>query len=119
MTSATLLLTLALVAGPSIESVKEQTRQILADDSYGVGNVFESVITPYDTVSPTGLGNAALYIFPLFFLMFIVVGLIFLGVATPTESAALGALYRRDGTRALTSRASAVPSPARPATGSS
>ena len=34
----------------------------------------------------------ALYIFPLFFVMFLVVGLIFLGVATPTESAALGAL---------------------------
>jgi tripartite ATP-independent transporter DctM subunit len=36
--------------------------------------------------------NTALYIFPLFFVMFLVVGLIFLGVATPTESAALGAL---------------------------
>ena len=35
---------------------------------------------------------SALYIFPLFFIMFLVVGLIFLGVATPTESAALGAL---------------------------
>ena len=34
----------------------------------------------------------AVYIFPLFFIMFLVVGLIFLGVATPTESAALGAL---------------------------
>jgi iron complex outermembrane recepter protein len=34
------------------------------DDSYGVGNVFESVITPYDTVSVTGLGNAALYYNP-------------------------------------------------------
>jgi tripartite ATP-independent transporter DctM subunit len=33
-----------------------------------------------------------LYIFPLFFIMFLVVGLIFLGVATPTESAALGAV---------------------------
>jgi len=33
-----------------------------------------------------------IYIFPLFFIMFLVVGLIFLGVATPTESAALGAL---------------------------
>ncbi len=38
------------------------------------------------------LWNTALYIFPLFFVMFLVVGLIFLGVATPTESAALGAL---------------------------
>jgi len=38
------------------------------------------------------LRNAAIYIFPLFFIMFLVVGLIFLGVATPTESAALGAL---------------------------
>lgn len=35
---------------------------------------------------------SVLYIFPLFFLMFLVVGLIFLGIATPTESAALGAL---------------------------
>ena len=34
------------------------------DDSYGVGNVFESVISPYDTVSVTGLGNAALYYNP-------------------------------------------------------
>ncbi|MGP1615631.1 MAG: TRAP transporter large permease, partial [Pollutimonas bauzanensis] len=33
-----------------------------------------------------------LYLFPLFFIMFLVVGLIFLGVATATESAALGAL---------------------------
>ena len=36
--------------------------------------------------------NALIYIFPLFFIMFVVVGLIFLGVATPSESAALGAL---------------------------
>jgi tripartite ATP-independent transporter DctM subunit len=36
--------------------------------------------------------NSVIYIFPLFFIMFVVVGLIFLGVATPTESAALGAL---------------------------
>ncbi len=36
--------------------------------------------------------NAVIYIFPLFFVMFVVVGLIFLGVATPTEAAALGAL---------------------------
>ncbi len=36
--------------------------------------------------------NAVIYIFPLFFIMFVVVGLIFLGVATPTEAAALGAL---------------------------
>jgi tripartite ATP-independent transporter DctM subunit len=35
--------------------------------------------------------NTLLYIFPLFCVMFLVVGLIFLGVATPTESAALGA----------------------------
>ncbi len=34
----------------------------------------------------------AIYIFPLFFIMFLVVGLMFLGIATPTESAALGAL---------------------------
>jgi tripartite ATP-independent transporter DctM subunit len=38
------------------------------------------------------LHNTLLYIFPLFFVMFLVVGLIFLGVATPTESAALGAM---------------------------
>ena len=38
------------------------------------------------------LKNTVIYIFPLFFVMFLVVGLIFLGVATPTESAALGAL---------------------------
>jgi len=36
--------------------------------------------------------NAVIYIFPLFFIMFVVVGLIFLGIATPTEAAALGAL---------------------------
>jgi tripartite ATP-independent transporter DctM subunit len=35
--------------------------------------------------------NTLVYIFPLFCVMFLVVGLIFLGVATPTESAALGA----------------------------
>ena len=40
----------------------------------------------------TRLKLSAIYIFPLFFIMFLVVGLIFLGVATPTESAALGAL---------------------------
>ena len=34
------------------------------DDSYGVGNVHEAVITPYDTVSITGLGNSALYYNP-------------------------------------------------------
>ncbi|MET0272077.1 MAG: TonB-dependent receptor [Phenylobacterium sp.] len=31
------------------------------DDSYGVGNVFESVISPYDTTALVGLGNPALY----------------------------------------------------------
>lgn len=34
------------------------------DDSYGVGNIHEAVITPYDTVSVTGLGNSALYYNP-------------------------------------------------------
>ena len=34
------------------------------DDSYGVGNVHESVISPYDTTSLTGLGNSALYYNP-------------------------------------------------------
>ena len=33
---------------------------------------------------PVRLRNAVIYIFPLFFIMFVVVGLIFLGVATPT-----------------------------------
>jgi len=41
---------------------------------------------------PQKLRMTAIYIFPLFFVMFLVVGLIFLGVATPTESAALGAV---------------------------
>lgn len=36
------------------------------DDSYGVGNIHESVITPYDTVSPVGLENALLYYNPTF-----------------------------------------------------
>jgi len=36
------------------------------DDSYGVGNVHEAVISPYDTVSPTGIENAALYYNPTF-----------------------------------------------------
>ncbi len=36
------------------------------DDSYGVGNVFESVITPYDTVSSVGIENSALYYNPTF-----------------------------------------------------
>ncbi len=53
-----------------------------------------SLAPPY-AVDPIPLGkkiaNTLLYIFPLFFVMFLVVGLIFLGVATPTESAALGA----------------------------
>jgi tripartite ATP-independent transporter DctM subunit len=40
----------------------------------------------------TKLKNTVLYIFPLFVVMFLVVGLIFLGVATPSESAALGAM---------------------------
>jgi len=44
------------------------------------------------TALSTRLKLTALYIFPLFFILFLVVGLIFLGVATPTESAALGAL---------------------------
>ncbi|WP_374579247.1 TonB-dependent receptor [Phenylobacterium sp.] len=36
------------------------------DDSYGVGNIHESVITPYDTISPTGIENSALYYNPTF-----------------------------------------------------
>ncbi|CAN5496087.1 TonB-dependent receptor [soil metagenome] len=31
------------------------------DDSYGVGNIFESSISPYDTTALVGLGNPALY----------------------------------------------------------
>ncbi|MDO9246548.1 MAG: TonB-dependent receptor plug domain-containing protein, partial [Phenylobacterium sp.] len=31
------------------------------DDSYGVGNVFEAGISPYDTTALVGLGNPALY----------------------------------------------------------
>jgi tripartite ATP-independent transporter DctM subunit len=53
-------------------------------------------LAPAYPVAPIALRqkliNTLLYIFPLFFVMFLVVGLIFLGVATPTESAALGAL---------------------------
>lgn len=50
---------------------------------------------PYDRARvPLGerLRNTAIYILPLFVIVFLVVGLIFLGVATPTESAAAGAL---------------------------
>ncbi len=36
------------------------------DDSYGVGNIHEAVISPYDTVSATGLENSALYYNPTF-----------------------------------------------------
>ncbi|KRB40617.1 MAG: TonB-dependent receptor [Pseudomonadota bacterium] len=36
------------------------------DDSYGVGNIHEAAINPYDTVSATGLGNSALYYNPTF-----------------------------------------------------
>ena len=53
-------------------------------------------LAPRYTVEPVPLGKklklTAIYIFPLFFIMFLVVGLMFLGIATPTESAALGAL---------------------------
>ena len=49
---------------------------------------------PYD-IPPQPLlpkiGNTLLYVFPLAAIVFLVIGLIFLGVATPTESAALGA----------------------------
>jgi tripartite ATP-independent transporter DctM subunit len=52
-------------------------------------------LAPAYTVKPPPLWerirNTLLYIFPLFFIMFLVVGLIFFA-ATPTESAALGAL---------------------------
>jgi tripartite ATP-independent transporter DctM subunit len=57
---------------------------------------FQTHLAPAYHVDPVPwakrLQQTILYIFPLFFLMFLVVGLIFLGVATPTESAALGAL---------------------------
>ncbi|MBP7701118.1 MAG: TonB-dependent receptor [Phenylobacterium sp.] len=36
------------------------------DDSYGVGNIHEAVISPYDTRSATGLENSALYYNPTF-----------------------------------------------------
>lgn len=36
------------------------------DDSYGVGNVHEAYINPYDTTSIVGLGNSALYYNPTF-----------------------------------------------------
>ena len=36
------------------------------DDSFGVGNVHESITSRYDTTSPTGLGNAGLYYNPTF-----------------------------------------------------
>ncbi len=49
---------------------------------------------PYD-IPPQPLlpkiGNTLLYVFPLAAIVFLVIGLIFMGIATPTESAALGA----------------------------
>ena len=49
---------------------------------------------PYD-IPPQPLlpkiGNTLLYVFPLVAIVFLVIGLIFMGVATPTESATLGA----------------------------
>ncbi len=38
------------------------------------------------------IGNTLLYVFPLAAIVFLVIGLMFLGVATPTEAAALGAV---------------------------
>ncbi|HEY5896725.1 MAG TPA: TRAP transporter large permease subunit [Burkholderiales bacterium] len=53
-------------------------------------------LAPRYAVERVALGRrlklTAIYIFPLFCIMFLVVGLMFLGIATPTESAALGAL---------------------------
>ncbi len=57
---------------------------------------FQPHLAPAYALEPVSravkLKNTVLYIFPIFFVMFLVVGLIFLGIATPTESAALGAL---------------------------
>lgn len=39
-------------------------RKIDWDDSYGVGNIHEAVVSPYDTTSVVGLGNSALYYNP-------------------------------------------------------
>jgi tripartite ATP-independent transporter DctM subunit len=69
----------------------------LAYAVYVVGRcTLQPDLAPRYAVERVRLGRklklTAIYIFPLFCIMFLVVGLIFLGVATPTESAALGAL---------------------------
>lgn len=64
---------------------------------YVIGRCYlQRQLAPGYAVEKVPLGRklrlTVIYIFPLFIIMFLVVGLIFLGVATPTESAALGAL---------------------------
>jgi tripartite ATP-independent transporter DctM subunit len=53
------------------------------------------IAPPYD-IPPTPLAkkvmNTAIYVMPLGFIIFLVVGIIFLGVATPAEAAAMGAI---------------------------
>lgn len=53
-------------------------------------------LAPVYDVPPQPLGrklkNTAIYVFPMFVIVFLVVGLVFLGIATATEAAALGAL---------------------------
>jgi len=63
---------------------------------------FQPSLAPSYNVTPTSLREkirlTAKYILPLSFIVFLVIGLIFLGIASPTEASALGAL----GTFALT-----------------
>jgi tripartite ATP-independent transporter DctM subunit len=53
-------------------------------------------LAPLYDVPPQPLGtkikNTAIYVFPMLVIVFLVVGLVFLGIATATEAAALGAL---------------------------
>ncbi len=57
--------------------------------------IFQPHLAPPYDVPPQPLGpkifNTVLYVFPLAVIVFLVIGLILFGVATPTESAALGA----------------------------
>ena len=54
-----------------------------------------SIAPPYDVTPPTmseKLVDSAKYILPLGFIIFMVIGVMFLGIATPSEAAATGAL---------------------------
>ena len=69
----------------------------IAYAAYVIGRcTLQPRLAPLYAVKPIPIARklklTVIHIFPLFFIMFLVVGLIFLGVATPTESAALGAL---------------------------